>query len=198
MSNEKFESIWERAKTFNIHQKKGEFKDFIDFVVQHGKLESFLEIGVNWGGSVSVLLDYFENGFGIDINDCPFFNRLLQINPNYIQIIGNSFDKYIIDTVAPYQFDLLFIDASHDYESVKKDYENYKKYVRKGGLIAFHDITPDNEYIINQTVNVRKLWLEIRGLNKHQEFENDTNIDSLPFLNEIPQSWGGIGVIINE
>jgi predicted O-methyltransferase YrrM len=39
--------------------------------------------------------------------------------------------------------DFLFIDADHSYEGVKKDFEMYSPLVRKGGIIAFHDIIPD-------------------------------------------------------
>jgi predicted O-methyltransferase YrrM len=36
--------------------------------------------------------------------------------------------------------DFLFIDGDHTYESVKMDFEMYSPLVRKGGIIAFHDI----------------------------------------------------------
>jgi cephalosporin hydroxylase len=39
--------------------------------------------------------------------------------------------------------DFLFIDGDHSYEGVKKDFEMYSPLVRKGGIIAFHDIIPD-------------------------------------------------------
>lgn len=35
--------------------------------------------------------------------------------------------------------DMVFIDGCHYYDVVKKDSENAKKYVRKGGLIVWHD-----------------------------------------------------------
>lgn len=36
--------------------------------------------------------------------------------------------------------DFLFIDGDHSAVGVAADYENYKQFVRPGGLIAFHDI----------------------------------------------------------
>jgi len=37
------------------------------------------------------------------------------------------------------QIDLLWIDGDHDYNEVKKDYAQWSPFLRKGGLIVFHD-----------------------------------------------------------
>jgi len=39
--------------------------------------------------------------------------------------------------------DLLFIDASHEYESVYRDFADWSPFVKVGGIIAFHDVAPD-------------------------------------------------------
>ena len=36
--------------------------------------------------------------------------------------------------------DILFIDGSHEYEDVKADFEAFFPLVKKGGIVAFHDI----------------------------------------------------------
>ena len=36
-------------------------------------------------------------------------------------------------------FNLLFIDGDHSYESVKADWETYKEFLRPGSIIIFHD-----------------------------------------------------------
>jgi len=38
--------------------------------------------------------------------------------------------------------DFLFIDGDHTYEGVEGDFEMYSPLVRRGGIIAFHDIVP--------------------------------------------------------
>lgn len=38
--------------------------------------------------------------------------------------------------------DLLFIDAGHKYEEVSADYYAWSKFVKPGGVIAFHDYVP--------------------------------------------------------
>jgi cephalosporin hydroxylase len=40
--------------------------------------------------------------------------------------------------------DLLFIDGDHTWAGVVQDFQLYRTLVREGGLIAFHDIVPDN------------------------------------------------------
>ena len=44
--------------------------------------------------------------------------------------------------LADRPIDLLFIDGDHTYVGVKMDFEMYRPLVRKGGIIAFHDIVP--------------------------------------------------------
>jgi cephalosporin hydroxylase len=39
--------------------------------------------------------------------------------------------------------DFLFVDGDHSYDAVKRDYELWSPLVRRGGLIAFHDVKPD-------------------------------------------------------
>jgi hypothetical protein len=38
------------------------------------------------------------------------------------------------------ELDMLFIDGDHSYDGVRNDWEMYSPYVRKGGLVIFHDI----------------------------------------------------------
>ena len=41
------------------------------------------------------------------------------------------------------QFDMIFIDGMHDYESVIKDIENYWPKLKIGGHMCFHDYQKD-------------------------------------------------------
>ena len=61
---------------------------------------------------------------------------------------------------APYDF--AFIDGSHWWEYVSKDWENVRPMVRKGGIVAFHDIT-DHGGMPNERVDVPRLWREIKA-----------------------------------
>jgi predicted O-methyltransferase YrrM len=70
------------------------------------------------------------------------------------------------------EIDFIFIDGDHHYEAVKKDFENYGKYVRKGGVIAFHDIQ-SYPPPISPVKEVDRFWEEIKHNYKHSEFKFD-------------------------
>ena len=53
--------------------------------------------------------------------------------------------------------DFLYIDGNHEYEAVKRDLELYSSFVKKGGIIAGHDI---------QGEGVSKAVLEFANKNK--------------------------------
>jgi len=80
------------------------------------------------------------------------------------------------------QLDFLFIDGDHTYEGVKKDFEMYSPLVRKGGIIAFHDIVYHFE--ASYEVQVDKLWENIKSLFKTKELVFNPK-----------QGWAGIGVM---
>lgn len=77
--------------------------------------------------------------------------------------------------------DFLFIDGDHSYEGVKRDFEMYSHLVRKGGIIALHDIAVHPP---EQHCNVNLFWDELKKTHKTKEF-----------IENKEQGWGGIGVV---
>ena len=79
---------------------------------------------------------------------------------NLILICGNSDKKETLQTIKKFQpFDLIFVDASHEYEDVKKDLNNYYKMLSVHGILAAHDIH-SLEY-----PGVNKAWNEFKHQN---------------------------------
>jgi len=76
--------------------------------------------------------------------------------------------------------DFLFIDGDHTYEGVKHDFEMYSPLVRKGGLVAFHDICGHHVGVSE----VDRYWNQIKGSYRHSEIVEDPN-----------QKWAGIGLL---
>ena len=69
------------------------------------------------------------------------------------------------------QIDYLFIDGDHTYEGVKSDYYMFNDMVKKGGLIAFHDIKT-----VREDCGVRELWEEVtKEMNKADYWEYAEN-----------------------
>lgn len=80
-----------------------------------------------------------------------------------LEMLENILDKKRID--------FLFIDGDHTYHGVKKDFEMYSPLVRKGGIIAFHDIIPNaTDHEDADTIEVPKFWNEIKQGYKIEEF----------------------------
>ena len=93
---------------------------------------------------------------------------------------SDSHDQRVLDTVKIYMpvVDFLFIDGDHSYEGVKKDWEMYGPLVRKGGIVAFHDIAIH----VDPTEQVDLLWKEVKdGYNSVEikESPNSTGIGVL-------------------
>jgi cephalosporin hydroxylase len=66
--------------------------------------------------------------------------------------------------------DVLFIDGDHRYEGVKQDFLCYRRFVRSGGLILFHDIVEDKGGGRAWVGGVPKLWKELAASYPHREF----------------------------
>jgi len=81
------------------------------------------------------------------------------------------------------EVDFLFIDGDHSYEGVTKDFLMYFPLVKKGGIIAFHDIVQPKP---NSLVGVYKVWDEIK---ESSNFKLEEIIE-----NEV-QGWAGIGLM---
>jgi cephalosporin hydroxylase len=62
----------------------------------------------------------------------------------------------VIEKLGDGKIDFLFIDGDHTYEGVKQDFLKYSKYVRSGGLIAFHDIRT-----VRPGCGVKEYWEEL-------------------------------------
>lgn len=77
--------------------------------------------------------------------------------------------------------DLLFIDGDHSYDGISKDFEMYSPLVKKGGIIAFHDIV---KHPLETGCEVNKFWNEIKKKYKFIEIVKDRH-----------QKGGGIGIL---
>jgi predicted O-methyltransferase YrrM len=79
--------------------------------------------------------------------------------------------------------DLLFIDGDHSYEGVRRDFDLYSPLVRKGGMIALHDIVPGPTVLVGE---VPRFWRELKR----------THTASHEIVEDWQQGGFGIGVIL--
>ena len=147
-------------------------------------LERGLEIGTARGGTllflcrlaspqatiISVDLPGGKFGGGYGRTQGWLYKRFARGKQRLQLLRGDSHSRDMLDKVKAalggQELDYLFIDGDHSYPGVKCDFEMYGPMVRKGGLIAFHDIVegpPDG------VGGAPRLWREIKSKYRHIE-----------------------------
>ena len=163
------------------------------------KPKTILEIGTAGGGTlflfckiadstakiISIDLPWGKFGRGYPKWETLFYRSFKNNNQRLFFLRKNSHQeetlealKYILNGEG---IDFLFIDGDHSYEGVKKDFEMYAPLVKKGGIIALHDIV---EHPKETGCGAAKFWREIKKDYKKREI-----------IKEEDQKWAGIGVI---
>jgi len=93
--------------------------------------------------------------------------------------------------VEDHSFDFVYIDARHDYESVKEDLEAWCAKVRPGGILAGHDYVdgdlPQGEFYVKSAVDE---FFGERGIPVHST-EGPSVVEMFPtWIVEVPE--GGV------
>ena len=179
-------------------QRSYEFLELVD-IYKALKPMRVLEIGTQEGGTLYHWIRNAEKGCKVMVMD--IFQNLPdsaeeELGKIWNEWAGNKVELYIHsgksqDQNAFYyaynklkEIDFLFIDGDHSYEGAKADFLNYGPMVRKGGVIAFHDlITPKHGR--QNHIQICKVWDEIK--------EHGYKTQELYSMKD--QDWGGIGVV---
>lgn len=180
-------------------QVKEEITELLRFLAKH-KPKLILEIGTARGGTlflftrasspdamiISIDLPGGQFGSGYPEWRKPLYESFAIHKQKTHLIRGDSHAPATLNMVnkilEEHKLDFLFIDGDHTYEGVKMDFETYSVLVRRGGIIAFHDICPHPP----QTgCEVNKFWCETKDKYEHIEVVKDWK-----------QGWAGIGVLI--
>lgn len=177
-----------RIKTL---QKKSEILSLAK-MVQELNPTNILEIGTERGGTLFIWSAIAsEKAISCDLQQMELQGELYAKFPpkdsscEVKLLVGDSHDEALVHLVENelhgVLVDFLFIDGDHSEVGVKQDFEMYKQFVRKGGLIAFHDIVDNQPLKMNQ---VQYFWKKIKGQYEHFEF-----------IDNVDQCGYGIGVI---
>jgi len=127
------------------------------------------------------------------------------------ELVGDSHSSEIVDQVTTLlgeqKLDLLFIDGDLSLAGARADYENYRGFVRPGGLIAFHNIR-DSDYNRRKGIQVPELWRQVSSAGSWEFLASPGRCvgsrgewawsEKFARDHDIPAEWGGIGAITVE
>tara|TARA_R100000081_G_C4803585_1_gene165871 strand:+ start:515 stop:1009 length:495 start_codon:yes stop_codon:yes gene_type:complete len=127
-------------------------RHFLDWLVKENNITIMAEVGVRDGRTTFHLLDQNPNLriFAIDKSVKGFYNNNIseKYKDRLIAIEAISIDG--AQHIKNKSLDLVFIDADHSYNWVKKDIDAYKPKIKPGGYLTGHDIDYTG---VNKAVN---------------------------------------------
>ena len=181
------------------YQQRWEISKFLE-IVKETRPSVVLEIGTAKGGTLFLFSRAVREDallISVDLPGGPFFGGRYEetLLPSMVSLTGRGqrlrlirSDSHSTNTKREIEqalggrpVDFLFIDGDHSYEGVRKDFEMYSPLVRKGGIIAFHDICAGPPVSVG---GVPRFWKEVSVSRKSETIIKDPN-----------QGGFGIGVI---
>jgi len=173
------------GKGLSIWQRPDEFAEYLVWLIKRPPIHSYLEFGVDSGGSFITTIEFLkrfhpiETAIGVDpryslpVQD--YVNRTKSVH--FVCGTRDSVELHgLINAIG--SFDLTFIDGDHSAAGVRADWEFARSRSR---CVAFHDIAAES------MPGVRSLWADIRSnhRNTHEFISQASN--SCP--------WMGIGAV---
>jgi predicted O-methyltransferase YrrM len=177
------EDLWNNKLEGKAWQIKDEFISLLSFIQDNG-IKNILEIGAYKGGSALGFLEIGCNVTSIDIVKQPEIKDLEEkYTYNYRFFIREEKTSQIIEEISPTGgYDLLWIDGDHSYEWCMKDFNEFKRFVRQGGYVAFHDIVNSKLHEEQEC----EVWRAVDEIAKKYPTRLDFITDG---------TWGGISLI---
>ena len=158
--------------------------------IQEWKPKTVVELGVYLGHSLATMAEGCEDAeldtqlYGVDhfmgddhagkfdteIEDVA--TECLSKYPN-VTLIKRCFNRALEDWEKrdDTQIDLLHIDGRHYYQDIKEDFNNWSKFVPKGGRIIMHDTQVEG-----RNFGVKKFFAELKE--NHPEWEFRERLES--------------------
>lgn len=104
----------------------------------------YLEFGIRNGATFRQVFPYCKKAVGVDLADVP-----TDIASKCYKLSTKAFCETILPDLG--EVDLVFIDADHNFESVKMDVFSVLPYMTKYGLVVLHDTFPESKYYLQKS-----------------------------------------------
>lgn len=143
-------------------------KHFLRHLIETNDVRTMIEVGVRDGRTTFYLLDHVPglDMIGVDIRIAQFYtDEVARTYGSRLKAL-QGFSWEVADQIQDASADLVFIDADHSYESVKKDIMRYTPKLRAGGILCGHDIDYPgvnravNELIPHHDVGPNFVWIK--------------------------------------
>jgi len=120
------------------YKKTEHYFNFIKWLILLTNCQTYLELGVEYSLNIKEIKNLVKLCVGVDINDIED-----KENIEFFQMTTNEFFK-----INSKKFDIIFIDADHNFDQVKNDFDNSLKILNKFGIIILHDTDPINKELL--------------------------------------------------
>lgn len=191
-----------RSRVVTVNQKKVEILELLR-LLRDLRPKYLCEIGSEGGGTLFLFCNAAAPRariLSIDINFTDeqrwAFRHFGHRGQKVTCLEADSHSKDTLTAVKRWlngqKLDFLFIDGDHSLSGVSMDYQMFAPHVRKGGIIAFHDIVQDfrTRFGImtpSDVGEVPQFWQDLKNRNLHMTQEIIDNPD---------QDGYGIGVVM--
>ena len=163
----------ERSDRLNIPmtiqwEGKTNRKHFLRHLIEKNNFKTMAEVGVRDGRTTFHLLDHCPELtiYAIDMSIKEFYNKEI-VNKYKSRLIPiEATSEVAADQIPDNSLDLVFIDANHSYDYVKKDIIKYTPKLKENGLLTGHDIDYPgvnravNEMIKQYDVGPNYVWIK--------------------------------------
>jgi predicted O-methyltransferase YrrM len=131
---------------------KGNRKHVLQRLIEKNNFKTMAEVGVRDGRTTFYLLDNIPDLkiFAIDTNTKTFYGETEKQKYGNRLVPLQGLSEHMADCLEDASLDLVFIDANHSYEYVKKDIIKYTPKLKATGLLTGHDIDYPG---VNKAVN---------------------------------------------
>jgi predicted O-methyltransferase YrrM len=115
--------------------------DLIVQLVKSVNCQTYLELGIYDGSTLSRVGQFVPRVIGVDIKDLRINKNVGEFHLSTTQDFLQNFNEMV---------DVIFIDADHSFESVKQDFETSLKNLNELGVIILHDTDPISEKYLDK------------------------------------------------
>ena len=157
------------GKAYSSHLNCAPYFNIISNIARSVGAQRYLELGLWDAKNHRSMLEIVPYCVGVDCE--KMFEGEI---PHFHHMTTDAFFEQNTE-----KFDIIFIDASHEFSQVAVDFENSIKVLEKHGVIFLHDTDPAEEYMI-----VKKLCNDTYKITEYiRKNHTDFSIVTLPVSN---------------